>query len=299
MPAGAPRGQAVFNWSATTEFLLYFRGPAISPASAPAADRDAASDQYREKASRHGCQYLRTPLDHLQPRTFGYCRVSTTMQADSGISLAEQQHRISARCHEHSWALEHCYVDSAVSGSVPLGKRPQGGRLAQHAAPGRPDDRRAARPLLPLRGRCAERDRDIQRRRISLVLLDLGDCTGNGVSELILTALAAVAQFERTLISERIRDAKRNLRHGNRHQGGRRPFGLQYGAATGNGRARDLVPDEREQQAIADIVALRQAGRTLITIRDTMRARGHPICKQTVANIIERQQCELIAEAAE
>ena len=52
-------------------------------------------------------RYLHTPPDHLQPRTFGYCRVSTTQQSESGISLDEQRHRITARCHEHGWALEH------------------------------------------------------------------------------------------------------------------------------------------------------------------------------------------------
>ena len=54
---------------------------------------------------------------------------------------------------------------------------------------------------------------DFKKRRISLWLLDLGnDCSGNGISELIVTILAAVAQFERGLISERIKDAKRALR---------------------------------------------------------------------------------------
>jgi hypothetical protein len=39
---------------------------------------------------------------------------------------------------------------------------------------------------------------DFKRRRIGLWLLDLGnDCSGNGISELIMTVLAAVAQFER------------------------------------------------------------------------------------------------------
>jgi hypothetical protein len=33
--------------------------------------------------------------------------------------------------------------------------------------------------------------------------LDLGDCTGNGVSELILTVLAACAQFEHHLEPQR------------------------------------------------------------------------------------------------
>ena len=54
--------------------------------------------------------------------------------------------------------------------------------------------------------------RGFKARRISFWLLDLGDVSGNGVSELIMMVLAAVAQFERTLISEWVKDTKRNLR---------------------------------------------------------------------------------------
>jgi putative DNA-invertase from lambdoid prophage Rac len=77
-------------------------------------------------------------LVHLDAsrRVYGYARVSTTQQAGSGISLDEQEHRIRARCHEHSWALEHVYVDAGISGSVPLNKRPQGGRLLAMLRPG-------------------------------------------------------------------------------------------------------------------------------------------------------------------
>jgi DNA invertase Pin-like site-specific DNA recombinase len=102
--------------------------------------------------------------------------------------------------------------------------------------------------------------------------------------------LAAVAQFERSLISERIKDAKRNLRRGNRHQGGHRPFGYQFGEVNGHGRARELVPDEAEQQAIAEIVSMRGAGATLMAIRDVMRDRGHWISHQSLANILARQE---------
>jgi len=129
---------------------------------------------------------------------------------------------------------------------------------------------------------------DFKRRKISLWLLDLGDVSGNGVSELIVTVLAAVAQFERTLISERIKDAKRNLRRSNKHQGGGRPFGWKFGQANGHGRARELIPDPDEQAALAEIVALRAAGRSLMAIRDAMRARGHPISHQLVANTLQR-----------
>ena len=87
---------------------------------------------------------------------------------------------------------------------------------------------------------------DFKRRKISLWLLDLGnDCSGNGISELITTVLAAVAQFERGLISERIKDAKANLRRAGKHQGGGRPFGWQFGKVNGHGRARELSPESR------------------------------------------------------
>jgi site-specific DNA recombinase len=128
-----------------------------------------------------------------------------------------------------------------------------------------------------------------KKRKISLWLLDLGnDCSGNGISELIMTVLAAVARFERGLISERIKDAKRNLRRQGRHQGGGRPFGWRFGAANGHGRARELIPYSEEQAAIADIIAMRSEGRSLMAIRDAMRARGFPISHQLVANTIAR-----------
>jgi putative DNA-invertase from lambdoid prophage Rac len=223
-------------------------------------------------------------------RVFGYCRVSTDRQADSGISLDEQERKIEARCVKQDWHLEHFYVDAGVSGSTPLGKRPEGARLLAALRPGdiviaaKMDRcfRSAFDALATIEG--------FKRRKISLWLLDLGgDVSGNRISELIMTVLAAVAQFERSLISERIKDAKRNLRRSNKHQGGKRPFGWQFGQANGHGRARELISDEAEQAAIADIVAMRGVGTTLMEIRNAMRERGHPISHQTVANILDRR----------
>jgi DNA invertase Pin-like site-specific DNA recombinase len=43
---------------------------------------------------------------------------------------------------------------------------------------------------------------DFRQRQISLWLLDLGgDCTGNGIAQLLATILSAVAEFEGGLIS--------------------------------------------------------------------------------------------------
>ena len=224
----------------------------------------------------------------VQPRAWGYCRVSTDMQADSGISLDEQRTQIECRCREKGWDLRDIFVDAGVSGSTPLGKRPEGTKLLTSVAAG--DIVVAARM-----DRCFRSELDalqtiqsFKRRQISLWLLDLGDVSGNGVSELIVTVLAAVAQFERTLISERIKDSKRNLRRPGRHQGGTRPFGWTFGAANGHGRARQLIPDKAEQQAIIEIRALRDAGQSLMAIRDEMRSRGFAISHQLVNNICAR-----------
>jgi DNA invertase Pin-like site-specific DNA recombinase len=215
-------------------------------------------------------------------RVYGYCRVSTAGQADSGISLDEQEHRIRARCHEHSWSIE-----AGVSDSTPLNKRPQGSRLLAALRPG--DTMIAApRSLLSIGGRRAERHRGLQAAPDYPRALGLGDCTGNGVSELILTVLAACAQFEHQLISERIAATKADLRRANKHQGGLRRFGWVLGEATGSGKARTLVPDLAEQQAILDIVAMRNTGMTLMAIRDAIRAQGFAISHQSVANIVER-----------
>jgi putative DNA-invertase from lambdoid prophage Rac len=227
-------------------------------------------------------------------RVFGYCRVSTDRQAGSGISLDEQERKIAARCSENAWHLEHVYIDAGVSGSTPLGKRPEGAKLL---AALRPSDiviaAKMDRCFRSAFGALATIE-SFKRRKISLWLLDLGgDVSGNGISELIMTVLAAVAQFERSLISERIKDAKRNLRRGNKHQGGKRPFGWRFGEANGHGRARELVPDEAEQAAIVDIVAMRVAGATLIAIRDAVRARGHQISHQSIANILARGEATL------
>jgi putative DNA-invertase from lambdoid prophage Rac len=208
-----------------------------------------------------------------------------------GISLDEQERKIEARCRENDWHLEHVYVDAGVSGSTPLGKRPEGGRLLAAVRPG--DIVIAAKMDRMFRSAfdALQTIESFKRGRISLWLLDLrGDCSGNGISELIVTVLAAVAQFERSLISEGIKDAKRNLRRGKEHQGGRRPFGWQFGEANGHGRDRELVPDEAEQAAIADIVAMREAGATLIAILDQLRGQGFAISHQSVKNIIERRE---------
>jgi DNA invertase Pin-like site-specific DNA recombinase len=154
------------------------------------------------------------------PRCYGYCRVSTQEQANDGVSLDEQQRRIQGRALELGFELTRVFVEQGISGSTPLGRRPQGAKLL---AAVRPSDTIIAAKLdrmFRIAVDALTTIEDLKRHNIRLVLLDVGDVSGNGVSQLVLTVLAAVAQFERERISELVKDSKAQLRHENRHQGG-------------------------------------------------------------------------------
>jgi putative DNA-invertase from lambdoid prophage Rac len=137
---------------------------------------------------------------------FGYCRVSTTEQADDGPSLAAQQRQITGYCMMKGWQVAQLFVERGVSGSVPLADRPQGRKLL--AAAGKGDVvvtakldrafRSAADALAVLE--------EFKAQGIGLHMIDLGgDVCGNGISKLVFTILSAVAESERDRIRERIR----------------------------------------------------------------------------------------------
>ena len=69
----------------------------------------------------------------------------------------------------------------------------------------------------------------------------------------MLTILAAIAEFERERIGERIRDAKRHQQRTGQYLGGDRPFGWRIGEDGA------LIEDETEQSALAEMRDLRAA----------------------------------------
>ena len=53
-------------------------------------------------------------------KVYGYCRVSTAEQANSGLSLADQQQQITGYAMMKGWTVDDVFVEAGVSGSVPL-----------------------------------------------------------------------------------------------------------------------------------------------------------------------------------
>ena len=146
-------------------------------------------------------------------KVYGYCRVSTAEQADEGSSLALQRQQITGYAMMKGWAVADFFVEAGVSGSVALAERPEGQRLLSSLRAGdvvitaKLD--RAFRSAVDALGTLEQLKED----RIARHMIDLGgDVTGNGISKMFFTILAAVAEGERDRIRERIRDAKRHSR---------------------------------------------------------------------------------------
>jgi DNA invertase Pin-like site-specific DNA recombinase len=217
---------------------------------------------------------------------YGYARVSTEKQADEGVSLEEQIRHIEGRALEQGWQLAETFIERGISGSVPLGDRPEGARLVARLQPG--DVVIAAKLDRMFRSAWDALNviRDFQRRRISLWLLDLGgDVSGDGIAKLVLTILAAIAEFERERIGERIRDAKRHQRRTGQYLGGDRPFGWEIGADG------VLIEKEDEQRALAEMQALRARSMSYRAISEHMRTEfGISLSHQGVKRALLRQE---------
>jgi putative DNA-invertase from lambdoid prophage Rac len=217
-------------------------------------------------------------------KTFAYVRVSTTRQASEGESLDAQQRQIAGYCQMHEMKLDETFVEEGVSGSIPIGQRPEGKKL--FAALQKGDNVIASKLDRMFRSALDALNvvEALKAKGVRLHLLDLGgDVSGNGISKLFLTIASAFAEAERDRIRERVSMAKADQKKRGRFLGGARPpFGFR---ANDNG---DLVKDEREQAAIREIIKLRRKGQPLRKIAEALAANGHKLSFVTVGEIVKR-----------
>src|SRR4249919_2899634 len=179
---------------------------------------------------------------------YSYTRVSTTAQAEEGESLGAQQRRVGGYAMQHDLTVDRHFVERGISGSVPLDERPEGKALLAILKPGdviiTPKLDRMFRSALNALGVLE----GLKQQGVGLHMIDLGgDVTGNGISKMVFTILAAVAEGERARIRERIVDAKRHLTAQGIFSGGKRPFGV---ALVEDGDTVRMVPDPAETAVI-------------------------------------------------
>lgn len=193
-----------------------------------------------------------------------YRRVSTREQADSGLGLAAQLDRLEAEAERRGWAPELA-TDAGVSGSVAAEDRPALGPALASLGPrdvlavSRLD--RLSRSVLDfarLLGAASEGG-------WSLVALDLGVDTTTPNGRLVAHVLMAVAEWEREVIGQRVREGLAQ----SEKRLGRRPGLPPVGAA-----ARGPAPVAPE--VLAAVRDLREAGRSPGAIARRLNAYGHP-----------------------
>lgn len=221
-------------------------------------------------------------------RVFGYSRVSTAEQASSGDSLDTQRRQIEGYAMMKGWSIAEMFIETGVSGSVPLSERDAGKRLIEAVETG---DVVVTAKLDRMFRSAADALGTLEVFKsdgVGLHMIDLGgDVTGNGISKLVFTILSAVAENERDRIRERIRDVKRNQASKGEYLGGRVPFGYRLV----DGR---LEPHPEEFPLLAQMATMQGGG---MTLRDIGRAVGkHP---ETVRRILARQspteRCDKLA----
>lgn len=206
-------------------------------------------------------------------RCVSYSRVSTEIQASEGVSLDMQHGRIRAWCDANGGALdpEDVFTDAGISGKR-ADNRP-GLQAALEAVTGRP----GAVLVVYSLSRLARSTRDtimigerLEKAGADLVSLSEKIDTTSAAGRMVFRLLAVMAEFERDLISERVRGAAAHKRsRGERI--GQIPYG-QILAADG----RKLLDDQGERDALGMIAELRSAGCSLRRIAVALNDRGIP-----------------------
>jgi site-specific DNA recombinase len=203
----------------------------------------------------------------------GYCRVSTEEQAREGVSLDAQEARIRAYCAMAGLPLVAVIRDEGVSGTDPLATRPGGATLLRAIA------RREAGHVVAVRldrlfrdaVDCLSTIKAWKKAEVSVHFVDLGGAaldTSSATGKFFLNIMAAVAEMERNLLSERITSAIQHMK-AQRHAYGPTPYGFDR-------QGDRLLPNAAEQAVIQQMRRWRRAGRTLAWIADELTRRGIP-----------------------
>jgi site-specific DNA recombinase len=149
-------------------------------------------------------------------KAIAYLRVSSDEQANEGVSLDAQRTKITQWCESQGVELVDVIADEAVSGSVALGSRPNGRRIAELLDARKPSADMVIVTRLDRLGRDAAEALSLYKRfrtgKVGLVSIaeriDLGTPHGRAMAQVS----AVFAELERSLVAARTVDALAELR---------------------------------------------------------------------------------------
>ena len=241
----------------------------------------------------------------------GYARVSTTDQAEEGISLGAQVASIQRYAVATSlplpsvataekWPVDYppdgVFIDGGVSGKTPIIVRPQGskivtlirGRFVSHVIVTKQD--RLSRNVMDI----ALMRSELLEYGVTLHLVDEGGAVGTGPSDRLLLGIRGeLAQWQREVIGASTQSSIDHKRSKGEKLGGPVPFG--YRVWTDPAGVKCLKIDPEEQAIIGRARQLRASGLSysrvgLQLIEESHRPRsGGPWHPQQIANMMEKQ----------
>jgi site-specific DNA recombinase len=177
-------------------------------------------------------------------RAVGYCRVSTSDQAENGKSLNDQQHTLKRWADLQGWQFVDCYIDQCSGGTD---ERPRLQDLLLDARNHRFDlvlttklDRFMRNTRLTLNS-----IEELKKSNVALVTMDGTDTRQGGIADIMLSMLAAMAQYERVRIAERITAARAYRKAQNQWSAGRVLFGYRF-----DKESKQLLVYEPEAKAV-------------------------------------------------
>lgn len=198
-----------------------------------------------------------------------YVRVSTEGQAIEGISLEAQQAKIQAYCELNNLRLLRVYTDAGISG-----KRADNRPALQQAL--QAVQQREADALVVYKldrlARCTidalAIAQSLDKQGASLHSLTEKLDTGSAMGRFFFTLVASLAEMERGIIAERTAAAHAHKRSKGEATG-HAPFGWKLAE---DGRTLEQVAGEQETLSL--IEAMRQQGKSLRIIAETLNKQG-------------------------
>jgi len=157
-----------------------------------------------------------------------YLRVSTTVQSESGLGLADQEERCRAYCTLKGLEIAGVVSDIGVSGAKPLNKRKRGVKLVKGLKKGTHIVALKLDRLFRSTTDCLVRTAQWADQGHPLHLVDFGGNaidTTSAMGRMFLTMAAGFAELERGLISERTKAALDVKRARGEYVGGTVPYG--------------------------------------------------------------------------
>ncbi|MEP8889991.1 recombinase family protein [Enterobacter roggenkampii] len=212
-------------------------------------------------------------------KTYAYTRVS---KADTENGTTDNQvHLISSQMN-----IDMIFSDVNISGSMPFIERPEAKKLLNCLNKG--DTIVIAKLDRGFRDTadCLNTVKWLQKRNVTLRILDIALDVSTPIGEMILTIMASVATFERKRIAERIKDGFANGRKQGKSYGYRLEAVRRSVAVRSSKRRQESL--KRYDMIRTNLSELIAQNATEAQMLNHLKAIGQPVSRTTLRNALGR-----------